>query len=269
MKELVKFGDITPAEYRWDRIRLGGAISSPLLIPVLPAVVLAAIGFVTAGVPAIGLSMFLLSAVWLAIGFVLGLIMMGFLLRNRSRWKKALKERISRTGIRTRHIDLFRGELRSHEKRALRELGEGDPLLADSYRETLASRLTASKILKLTDIELGDSHKRKERVRRISSSDTQSVIEEIENDIGRLWTVRRDAEKLLADSEVRLEAIEAASRRGSALTGAEANVRNLSERSEQLPLALEAARMRDQVIREVEAELGSADFEDHSAAPSS
>jgi hypothetical protein len=252
MNELVKQGDISRAESRRDSLRLAGAVSSPILVPLVPAAVLAAIGFMTAGIPAIGLSIFLLSGLWLVIGFVLGLVMTAVFLRNRSRWKKELKERIVQTGIRTRHVELFRRELRSHEKRALKEIEERDPLLGDAYRETLASRLTSSKILKLTDLELADANRRKDRVKRISSSDARELIEEIENDIGRLWTVRRDAERLLADSELRLEKIEATSRRGTTLSDAESSLKNLSERSAQLPLALEAARMREEVMRDLD-----------------
>ncbi len=141
-------------------------------------------------------------------------------------------------------------------------------MLGDAYRETLASRLTASKILKFTDLELADAHRRKERVRRISSSDAQGLIEEIEGDIGRLWTVRRDAEKLLADSELRLEKVEATARRGTTLSDAESSVKNLSERSAQLPLALEAARTRDEIMRELDSDLQAIDFDDHSPSSS-
>jgi hypothetical protein len=265
MKELMKYGDISPAEFRRDRLRLAGAISSPLLIPLLPLV---AIGFLSlASPPSVMLALFF-GILWLVIGGILGLVVMGFLLRNRSRWKRELKDRISRTGIRTRHIDLFKRELRSHEKRALKEIEERDPLLGDAYRETLASRLTASKILKFTDLELADAHRRKERVRRISSSDAQGLIEEIEGDIGRLWTVRRDAEKLLADSELRLEKVEATARRGTTLSDAESSVKNLSERSAQLPLALEAARTRDEIMRELDSDLQAIDFDDHSPSSS-
>lgn len=263
MKELVRQGDITSAESRRDRLRLVGAVSSPILMPLVPAAVLAAIGIMTAATPAIGLSMFLLSGLWLIAGFIIGIVITAIFLRNRSRWRRELKDRIIRSGIRTRHVDLFKRELKSHERRALKEIEERDALLGDAYRETLASRLTSSKILKLTDLELADAHRRKERVKRISSSDARELIEEIESDVARLWTVRRDAEKLLADSELRLEKIEATSRRGTTLTDAEYSLKNLSERSAELPLALEAARMRDEVMRDLDTGIDSMKFEDH------
>ena len=158
--------------------------------------------------------------------------------------------------------------MKSHERRALKEIEERDALLGDAYRETLASRLTSSKILKLTDLELADAHRRKERVKRISSSDARELIEEIESDVARLWTVRRDAEKLLADSELRLEKIEATSRRGTTLTDAEYSLKNLSERSAELPLALEAARMRDEVMRDLDTGIDDVRFSDHSPSSS-
>jgi hypothetical protein len=268
MKELVRQGDISTSEYRRDRLRLAGAISSPLLIPVVPASVLAVIGFLTAASPPALISILFFAAVWFLIGGFAGLVIMGFLLRNRARWKKQLKEKISRTGIRTRHVQLFKRELRSHERRALKEIEDRDPLLGDAYRETLASRLTSSKILKLTDLELSDAQRRKERVKRISSSDARGLIEEIESDIGRLWTVRRDSEKLLADSELRLEKIEATSRRGTSLSEAESSLKNLSERSAQLPLALEAARMREEVMRDLENGMDVVGTDDHSPSSS-
>jgi len=268
MKELMKSGDISPAEYRRDRLRLAGAASAWFVVPVLPALILAALGVLTAASPAIGLSLFFLSAVWLVIGLILGIIVTSVLMTRRISWKKELRQRVSRQGIRTRHVDLFLKELKPRERRALKEIEDRDPLLGDAYRETLASRLTASKILKFTDLELADAHRRKERVRRISSSDAQGLIEEIEGDIGRLWSVRRDAERLLADSELRLEKVEATARRGTTLSDAESSVKNLSERSAQLPLALEAARARDEIMRELETDFPATDSVDHSPSSS-
>lgn len=269
MKELVKYGDITPAEHRRDRMRLAGAASAWFMVPVVPALILAALGVMTAASPAIGLSLFVLSAIWLVIGLILGIIATSVLMTRRISWKKQLKKRISREGIRTRHVDLFLKELKPRERRALKEIEDRDPLLGDAYRETLASRLTSTKILKLTDEELADAQRRRDRVRKIGSSDAQGFIEEIETDIGRLWTVRRDAEKLLGDSELRLETIEATARRGSALSEIESGIKRLSERSAQLPIALEAARVREEVLKELEMDADVSDIGVERHSPSS
>ena len=54
------------------------------------------------------------------------------------------------------------------------------------------------------------------------------------------------------EAESRLEMIEAASRRGKELAGNELALKKLTARSEQLPLALEAARMEERLRKEIE-----------------
>jgi hypothetical protein len=88
------------------------------------------------------------------IGFVTGVVITGILLQKNNAWTKEMRERIAADGIKAEEIEWFRKELKPSEKRALKAVSARDLLLADAYRETLASRLTATRIVKSSKREL-------------------------------------------------------------------------------------------------------------------
>jgi hypothetical protein len=59
---------------------------------------------------------------------------------------------------------------------------------------------------------------------------------------------------LLTESKTRLEMIEAAARRGTNLIGNEQALERLLARTQELPLALQAAKMEEEIRREMESE---------------
>ena len=64
-----------------------------------------------------------------------------------------------------------------------------------------------------------------------------------------------EAKEMELEAESRLQMIEAASRRGTELAGNELALKKLTARSEQLPLALEEAKMEDEIRRELTEQL--------------
>ena len=59
---------------------------------------------------------------------------------------------------------------------------------------------------------------------------------------------------MLAEAETRLQMIEAAAVRGSGLADSELALKKLSARSQELPLALEEAKLREEIVKELENE---------------
>ena len=76
-----------------------------------------------------------------------------------------MRERIAIDGIKTEEVEWFKHELKSAEKKSLKELEGQNRLLADAFRETLASRLTATRIVKTTKKELQLVQKRQSKLK--------------------------------------------------------------------------------------------------------
>jgi hypothetical protein len=144
--------------------------------------------------------------------------------------------------------------LTSAERQSLKELESSNRMLAEAYRETLASRLTGSRILKSTKQELQLVSRRQNKLKYLKNENSKSLHDELNADKERLEKVRKEADELLTESKTRLEMIEAAARRGSNLIGNEQALERLLARTEELPLALQAARIEEEVRREMENE---------------
>lgn len=249
--------ELTSADRRKNALTRVAAPLAPVLLA-LPPLIVFLILFVLFGTnPALAFFYFSMALITGAIGFALGLIVMLLLFWYRAAWLKSLRERLASDGIKTSEVAWFKKELTSHERRALRELDRSNKLLADAYRETLASRLTATRILNSSRDELLLVQRRQNKLKYLKSDNSAALQQELADDQKRLETVRGEAETLLTESKMRLETIEAAARRGSQLAGNEQALRQLSERTEQLPLALEAARMEDEIRRELDLEKSS------------
>lgn len=246
--------ELTKSDYRKNWIMPRAAAASPILLalplPILFVAMYALLGTTTSAA-AFYLFMALITGV---AGFALGLIVMLILFWRRAAWLKDLRERMAVDGIKTGEVDWFKNELSSEEKRALKELDKSDRLLADAYRETLASRLTASRILKSTRDELLLVQRRQNKLKYLTGENTQNLQQELTADKERLETVRGEADALLTEARTRLETIAAAARRGTQLAGNEQALKQLTERTADLPLALEAARLEDQIRRELDHE---------------
>lgn len=246
--------ELTARDHRKKAATLYGAWTAPILLA-LPLPVVFLILFFLYGATPVSAAFFLfLAAISAGAGFILGLVVMLLLFWYRNNWLKNIREQLAADGIKTSEVEWFANELTATERKSLNELGRLDNLLADAFRETLASRLTATRILKNSKNELLLVNRRQNKLKYLKSENTADLNEELSDDKKRLEIVRDDAEKLLTESKMRLEMIEAAARRGTTLAGNEQALKQLSERSAQLPLALESARIEDEIRRELEAE---------------
>ena len=165
-----------------------------------------------------------------------------------------MRERIAADGIKAEEIEWFRNELKPSEKRALKAVSARDLLLADAYRETLASRLTATRIVKSSKRELLLAKQRQNSLKRLKSKRSDDFQAEIGRDIEKINEINAEAKLMLAEAEARLQMIEAAATREGSLADSELALKKLTARTAELPLALESAKISDEIRRELERE---------------
>lgn len=255
MDDLVSKYQVTDRELARGRNLKIAASAAPVLLPGIPAVLFTALAFIFGTTPPVAFTLFVLGIIFTSIGFVIGLALMGFFLYRRSNWTKEMREKIAADGIRAEEIEWFMHELKSSEKRSLKEITRADLLLADAYRETLASRLTATRIVKSSKRELAIVQRRKSKLKQFKTERAAEFREQIEKDTEKIGSIHDEAKVMLAESEARLQMIEAAAVRGRSLADSELALKKLSSRSQNLPLALEEVRLTEQLAREIEQDL--------------
>lgn len=259
--------ELTKKDISKDRRLKVTAAALPVVVSVLPSLLFFVL-FVLFGLgnPPAGITFLFFTVVSFVVGLVLGLGGSVATLVYRSRWLAGVREKLAIDGIKANEVDWFRNELKSEEKKALKELRSRNMLLADAYQETLASRLTATRIIKSTKNELLLAKRRKNKLKYLKSERMDEFEAEIDRDIENLSSIRTEAEEMLFEAESRLQMIEAASRRGTELAGNEMALKRLSARSEQLPLALEEAKMTEEFRKELVEELEQ-DLDDDLRSP--
>ena len=169
------------------------AWSAPVVLGGLPAIISLFLLFIFGSTPPIAASIFFLGIIISLIGFVMGLVLSGYFVYRRANWNQEMRERMAAAGIKAEEIGWFMAELKSSEKRALTELERKDLLLADAYRETLASRLTASRIVKSSKRELLLAQKRKNRVIYSKSESSKEFQTQIQEDIKKISSINEEA----------------------------------------------------------------------------
>lgn len=256
MDELVSKYDISKRELSRGRRLKIAAFSAPLVLAGVPALVFLFLMLVFGSTPPIAATFFFIGLILTIVGFVVGLAFSGFFAYRHSSWTSEMRERIAADGIRAEEIEWFKNELRTNEKRMLREM-RTDPLLEDAYRETLASRLTATRIVKSSKKELMLAKRRQTKLRQLKKLNSESAERfnaEIKNDLDKIGSINDEAKAMLAEAESRLQMIEAAAARGSHLADSELALKKLSARAAELPLALEEAKMTEEIRRELDEE---------------
>lgn len=247
--------DITPRELARGRKLTIGAVAVPTLLTAVPAIATLVLMLLAAGGPPVAAVILFAGIVATALGFFAGVVVSTILFQRRSTWTKEMRERIAANGIRAEEIDWFRHELKSNEKRALKSVEASDLLLADAYRETLASRLTATRIIKSSKRELLQTKNRQSSLRRLKSARSEEFQVEISKDLRNIQKINDEANMMQAEAESRLQMIEAAASRHGNLADSELALKKLSLRTAELPLALEAARMSEKIKLEIEREM--------------
>ena len=246
--------DITKAEFGRGKKLAAAAVAAPIVLTAVPAIATFVLMLLASGGPPVAAVIFFSGIIVTALSFLSGTIISGVLFGRRAKWTREMRERIAADGIKAEEIGWFRHELKSNEKRALKAVEARDLLLADAYRETLASRLTATRIVKSSKQELLLAKKRQSSLKQLKSSRAEEFQAEIVKDIGKISKINDEAKNMLAEAESRLQMIEAVASRQGGLADSELALKKLSARSSELPLALEAAKMSDEIRIELEKE---------------
>src|SRR5215204_6333601 len=125
-----------------------------LLATSLPAPLVFLVLFLTTAATESAALYLLLAGLSLTLGFALGVVIAAVLLIYNRRWLSKLRDRLASDGITANEVVWFRPELTPAERKALAEIEQSNPLLADAYLETLANRLTASRIISRSKREM-------------------------------------------------------------------------------------------------------------------
>lgn len=200
-----------------------------------------------------------LSLVSLVVGSIAGLIVAIFLMFYRKRWLSKIRERLALNGITANDVSWFASEMTTSERQALDQITSQNLLLADAYRETLAARLTASRIVSSAKRNLLLVERRLNKTTYMQGQTTATLQEELQSDRARLERVKQEGIERRSEAEARLQMIEAAAGRGQSWAETNAALQRLSSTQAHLPLALESARLDQQVREDVEKEMRTSD----------
>ncbi len=195
------------------------------------------------------------------IGALVGLLVVLAFFLYRRRWLARLRDRLAEDGITAGEVRWFRSELTSAERKTLDEVQKQNPLLADAYCETLAARLTASRIIARARGERLKVERRMNRARSLLGADTTSLLNDLQADHQQLEALRSEATSRLAEARARLQMIEAAASRTLNQRETDLMLQRLTASQNHFPLAIEMARLEQQMLKEAETELGAATVE--------
>ena len=218
----------------------------------LPIPIVFLVLFLAAGTTETAAIFLLLSFVSLGLGLVVGLLVIFMLLFYRRRWHSRFRDRLAADGITAAEVPWFVSELSSEERKIWHELRQKNPLLADAYCETLAARLTATRIIARARGETLKVERQINRTRNIRGVDTTTLLTDLLSDRQRSEELRKEATIRLSETRARLQSIEAAANRSLSQTETDLMLRRLAASQEHFPLALEMASLEEAARREIE-----------------
>src|SRR3954453_5592205 len=179
----------------------------------LPAPIIFLILFLASSTTETAAVYLFLTVLGAVLGVGAGLLLLFFMLFYRNRWLRKFREHLAVDGITASEVHWFKPELTTAERKTLKEMEARSPLLADAYCEILANRLMATRLINRTKRDLLLVERRLNRLALIQGADTQSMQTELREDRDRLADVRRQATARLADTQARMQMIEAAASR--------------------------------------------------------
>lgn len=250
---------LTKQEKSYGKLRTQDELTSRLLtwvpaimtgLAIVPLPVLFLVLFLTSSSTDTAAFYLVLFLVSLSLGLALAfLILIGFGLYRR-RWRRGLRDRLAADGITAAELPWFHPELSTEERKTWRELQTMNPLLADAYAETLAVRLTATRIAARAREEVLRIERQINHTRHLRSADTSSLVEALTNDREKADTIRKETKMREVQAKARLQTIDAAARRE--ITEAETSVmlRRLHASQDQILLGLEIARLEQEARNE-------------------
>jgi len=221
-----------------------------VLATTLPAPLVLLVLFLVATATESAAIYLLLAGFSLIFGFALGVLIAVILLIYRRSWLSNLRDRLASDGITAEEVVWFRSELTSAERKALAEIEQNNPLLADAYRETLASRLTASRIISRSKREMLKVERQLNRARTIRTPESTALQKDLTEDRERLDQVRQQATEHLAQAKTRLQVIEATANRKLSQGETDLMMQRLGAAQDHLPLVLEMAQLEQQALTE-------------------
>ena len=195
----------------------------------------------------------------LGIGAVAGLVVAALIITYRVFWMRRLRERLSADGVTASELPYFTRELTAEERRALKEIERQHPALAEAYRDTLAARLTATRLLARVNREAETVERRLTTASAPAQSAERATLEtELRADRERLARVASETRERQSRAETRLRAIEAAAARGASLQETRTALDRLELNDAFNARALEEARLEAEAHAEIERELRAA-----------
>jgi len=218
----------------------------------LPVPIVFLVLFLAAGTTEAAAIYLLLSFVSLGLGLVVGLLVLFMLLFYRRHWQSRFRDRLASDGITAAEVPWFTSELSSEERKIWGELKQKNPLLADAYCETLAARLTATRIIARARGETLKVERQINRTRNIRGVDTTKLLADLLSDRQRSDDLRKEATVRLSETKARLQTIEAAANRSLSQTETDVMLRRLAASQEHFPLALEIANLEEAELREID-----------------
>ena len=221
------------------------------IVVTLPLPIVFLLLFMAAGTTDTAAIYLLLSFVSMGVGLVVGLLVLILLFLYRRRWHGRLRDRLAADGITAAEVAWFTSELSSEERRIWGELKQKNPLLADAYCETLAARLTASRIISRARGETLKIERQINRTRNLRGVDTSALLDDLLLDRQRSEKLRSEATVRLAEAKARLQKVEAAANRSLSQNETDVMLQRLAASQEQFPLALEMASLEQEALREV------------------
>ena len=246
---------LTKPEQSYGKVRTQDELASRVLtwvpaimtgLAIVPLPVLFLVLFLTSTGTDTAAFYLVLSLVSLGLGLAVAvLILISFGLYRR-RWKRRLRDRLASDGITAAELPWFQPELSTEERKTWRELETINPLLADAYAETLAARLTATRIAARARGEGLRIARQINRTRLLRNADFGSLLEDLINDREKAESIRKEAKMREMQAKARLQTIDAAARRE--ITEAETSVMlsRLHASQDQVPLGLEIARLEQE-----------------------
>lgn len=196
-----------------------------------------------------------LSVLGAAIGFGAAAILLLLLLLYRKRWMRRFRNKLAADGITASEVAWFLPELTTAERKTLKEIKKSSPLLADAYSETLAARLMATRLIERAKKDLLLVERRLNRVALIQGADTNALQEDLRADRAKLEGAKREAATSLAETQARLQMIEAAASRDLSHDETYLMLQRLTAAHDHLPLSIEMAQLERRALEEAEHEV--------------
>ena len=191
----------------------------------------------------------------IGLGFIIGLVLLVLLLMYRRRWHRRLRDRLAADGITAREVSWFDAELSTEERRAWREMEANNPLLADAYCETLATKINATRIKTRVHGELLRLNKQINRAGRLRSTDRLELIEELNADRARIASIYDEAGTRLSTAKAHLQMIEAAANRDLTHRETEVMLQRLVNSQNHLPLIIEISKLEAEALLDLKENL--------------